>query len=161
MPAEMAATWPVSGRRLILFARTRPMSASCSATHAPVMDAVRVPPSAWMTSQSRVTVISPSFSMRTTLRRLRAMRRSISIERPLRPLYSRAERRLVEAGSIAYSAVTQPQPRDPRRHLGTPSSMVAQHSTRVSPNSARHDPAAFFITSFVSFTGRISLNARP
>ena len=96
MPAEIAATWPVRGRRLSLLSRTSPMSASCSATHAPVMDAVRVPPSAWITSQSMVTVTSPSFSMRTTLRRLRPMRRAISMLRPLRAPYSRFDLRAVE-----------------------------------------------------------------
>ena len=35
------------------------------ATNAPVMDAVRVPPSAWMTSQSMKTVRSPSFPCRS------------------------------------------------------------------------------------------------
>ena len=35
-------------------------SASASATNAPVIDAVRVPPSAWMTSQSIQIVRSPS-----------------------------------------------------------------------------------------------------
>ena len=35
---------------------------SCRATHAPVMAAVRVPPSAWMTSQSIEICRSPSFS---------------------------------------------------------------------------------------------------
>ena len=59
MPAEMAATWPVSGRRLILPSSTKRMSASWRATQPPVTLAVRVPPSAWITSQSTVTVNSP------------------------------------------------------------------------------------------------------
>ncbi len=79
--------------------------------------------------------------------------------RPLRPLYSLFDLRFVEAGSIAYSAVTQPAC-CPLRHLGTPSSTVAEHSTRVSPNSARHEPSAFFITPGVRLTGRIWSNAR-
>ena len=122
--------------------------------------AVRVPPSAWMTSQSTVTVHSPRRRMSHTVRRLRPIRRSISIERPLRPWYSRRVRREVEAGSIAYSAVTQPSC-EPLRQPGTPSSIVAEHSTRVSPNSAMHEPWAFFITSRVRRTGRISSKARP
>ena len=156
----MAATRPVSGRRLILPASTHFWSASCSATHAPVIDAVRVPPSAWITSQSHVTVSSPRRCMSHTARRLLPTRRSISIERPLRPLYSRRVRVDVDAGSMAYSAVTQPA-REPLRHAGTPSSTVAVHMTRVLPNSARHEPSAFIITSRVSFTGRIWLAARP
>ena len=64
--------------------------------------------------------------------------------RPLRPRYSRGVRRLPAAGSIAYSAVTQPACA-PLRQPGTPSSTEAVQSTRVSPNSARHDPAAFFM----------------
>ena len=137
------------------------MSASCRATQAPVTLAVRVPPSAWMTSQSSVTVISPIFSIRTTLRRLRPIRRSISMLRPFRAPYSRFDLRAVDAGSIAYSAVTHPQPWLARRHLGTPSSTVAQHRTRVSPNSARHEPSAVLMMSFVSLMGRIWSAARP
>jgi len=45
------------------------------ATAAPVMAAVRVPPSAWITSQSRITVRSPRAFMSTTERRLRPIRR--------------------------------------------------------------------------------------
>ena len=141
-------------------ASTSRMSASCSATHAPVIDAVRVPPSAWMTSQSIVTVNSPSRFMSVTARSDRPIRRSISIERPLRPFCSRGVRCAVEAGSIAYSAVTHPA-RLFLRHAGTPSSTVAVQSTRVSPNSARHEPWAFFMTLRVSLTGRIPSFARP
>ncbi len=136
------------------------MSASCSATQAPVTLAVRVPPSAWSTSQSTVTVYSPRARRLVTVRRLRPIRRSISIERPFRAPVSRLERRLVDAGSIAYSAVTHPA-RLARRHAGSPSSMVAAHSTLVSPNSTRHEPSACFITSRVSLTGRIASAARP
>ena len=55
---------------------------SCSATQAPVIDAVRVPPSAWITSQSMVICRSPSASRSTTARRLRPIRRWISSVRP-------------------------------------------------------------------------------
>ena len=50
-----------------------------------------------------------------------------------------ATRVCVEAGSIAYSAVTQPRP-EPRRHELTPSSTDAAHSTRVSPSSKMQLP---------------------
>ena len=112
-----------------------------------------------MTSQSTVTVCSPSAFMFTTVRRLRPIRRSISMERPLRLDVSRRVRRLVEAGSMAYSAVTQPC-RLALRQPGTPSSMVAAQSTLVSPNSTRQEPSAFFITSRVRLTGRIASAAR-
>ena len=49
--------------------------ASPMATNAPVMDAVRVPPSAWMTSQSRKMVRSPSLSMSVTARSERPISR--------------------------------------------------------------------------------------
>ena len=98
--------------------------------------------------------------MSQTARMLRPMRRSISMERPLRPLYSRGVRWLVEAGSIAYSAVLQPAPASLRQR-GTPSSIVALQSTLVLPNCARHEPSAFIITPGVSVTGRISSAARP
>jgi hypothetical protein len=52
MPAETAATVPVSGGRLSLPAATRRSHASASATIPPVIEAQRVPPSAWRTSQS-------------------------------------------------------------------------------------------------------------
>ena len=48
--------------------------------------AVRVPPSAWMTSQSTQIVRSPSFGISTTARRDRPTRCWISCERPLGPL---------------------------------------------------------------------------
>ena len=57
-------------------------AASTSATNAPVIDAVRVPPSAWMTSQSIQIVRSPSDFRSTTERRERPTSRWISIVRP-------------------------------------------------------------------------------
>src|SRR5919198_669281 len=76
-------------------------------------------------------------------RRLRPMRRWISTERPSgRPLLtSRRLRSLVEAGSIPYSAVTQPRP-EPARNRGTDSSTDAVQITRVSPAEMRADPVA-------------------
>ena len=47
----------------------------------------------------------------------------------------------VARGSMPYSAVTQPWPL-PRRNGGTPSSTLAVHSTRVSPNSTSTEPSA-------------------
>ena len=157
---DTAATWPVRGRRGILPASTQIIKASWSATQAPVTLAVRVPPSACRTSQSIVTVYSPRARILQTVRRLRPIRRSISMLRPLRAFVSRLVRLEVAAGSMAYSAVTQPS-FEARRQGGRPSSIVAAHSTRVSPNSTRQEPRAFFMTSRLSVTGRIWLAARP
>ncbi len=76
------------------------------------MAAVRVPPSACSTSQSRTMVFSPRALVSMTARRLRPMSRLISwVRPPMRPLtLSRSERVLVARGSMAYSAVTQPVP---------------------------------------------------
>ena len=60
-------------------------SASTRATKAPVMEAVRVPPSAWITSQSTQSVRSPRAFMSTTARSERPMRRWISWVRPEAP----------------------------------------------------------------------------
>ena len=81
--------------------------------------------------------------MSTAVRSERPMSRWISCVRPLTPeSLSRRERVWVEAGSIAYSAVTQPLPL-PLRHEETPSSIVAAHSTRVSPSSKMQLPWAW------------------
>ena len=90
----------------------RRSSASASATKAPVMEALRVPPSAWITSQSTQSVRSPSAFMSTTARSERPMRRWISWVRPEAPPRdtSRCERVLVARGSMPYSEVTQPSP---------------------------------------------------
>ncbi len=76
------------------------------------MAAVRVPPSAWMTSQSSVTVRGPSARRSIAARSARPMSRWISRVRPpcLPRAASRAIRSLVERGSMPYSAVTQPAP---------------------------------------------------
>ena len=64
----------------------------------------------------------------------------ISIVRPsILPLRaSRRRRSPVDAGSMSYSAVTQPLPR-PIIQRGTCSSTLAVHSTRVSPHSVSTD----------------------
>src|SRR5215475_658069 len=97
-----------------------------------------------------------------TARRERPISREISCVRPpIRPLTdSRSERVLVEAGSIAYSAVTHPRP-EPLRQRGTPSEADAAHSTRVRPNSTRTDPAAWSSQWRVIVTGRRASSARP
>jgi hypothetical protein len=71
------------------------------------------------------------------------MRRWISTVRPsTRPFVaSRCLREPVDAGSIPYSAVTQPVPR-PSIQRGTDSSTEAVQMTRVSPCAIRAEPVA-------------------
>src|ERR1035437_689543 len=137
-----------------------PYSRSCRkaiaiATKAPVTDAVRVPPSAWMTSQSMITVRSPSALISTAARMERPIRRWISCVRPEgRPLVtSRGVRLAVARGSIEYSAVTQPFPLL-RRNGGTVSSTVAAHKTCVFPTLINAEPSAVMRQPVVICTGR-------
>jgi hypothetical protein len=117
--------------------------ASATARKPPVIAAVRVPPSAWSTSQSTQSVRSPSAFVSTTERRLRPIRRWISSVRPddLPREISRSVRRSVEPGSSEYSAVTQPRP-CPCRKRGTLSSRQTVHSTLVRPNEISALPSA-------------------
>ena len=96
------------------------------------MLAVRVPPSAWSTSQSTMTWRSPSSRMSHAARSERPISRWISTVRPLCLPFaaSRSTRSGDEPGSIEYSAVTQPLPL-PCIQRGTSSSIDAVHSTRV------------------------------
>ena len=141
MPALVAATAPVSRFATSLPSAITRATAMASATYAPVIAAVRVPPSACSTSQSMVKVCSPIPSSRASDRSDRPIRRWISCVRPpMRPVTdSRAERVLVELGSIEYSAVIQPLPLL-RRKGGTRSSKLMAHSTRVCPSSIRGSP---------------------
>ena len=117
------------------------------------MAAVRVPPSAWMTSQSTVKVRSPKRSRLATARRLRPISRWISwVRPPMRPV-SRAERVLVLRGSMAYSAVIQPAPL-PRRKDGTRSSIETAQSTRVRPRLINTEPSACTCTPVSMVRGR-------
>src|SRR6478609_9706931 len=97
-----------------------------------------------------------------TARSERPIRRLISwVRPPMRPFTdSRSDRVLVEAGSIAYSAVTQPRP-EPLRQRGTPSDAEAAHSTLVRPNSTSTEPAAWSSQCRVIVIGRSSSSARP
>ncbi len=106
-------------------------------------EAARVPPSAWMTSQSMMIWRSPMAVRSVTARKARPTRRWISWVRPeTRPaVRSRGVRSSVERGSMAYSAVTQPRP-VPLRNGGTRSSIVAAARTRVRPASTRAEPSA-------------------
>src|SRR3954454_7725598 len=126
------------------------------------MAAVRVPPSACSTSQSRTIVFSPSAFMSTTARRLRPIRRLISwVRTPTRPLTaSRSIPSFVESGSITYSTVTQPRP-FPDIQRGTPFVNDAVHSTRVFPNEMSAEPSACRLQPRSMVTGRSWSGVRP
>src|SRR5271166_2591691 len=162
MPTLTADTEVSSGSPLVRLRFFSHATASASATYPPVTAAVRVPPSAWSTSQSMTMVFSPSALKSTQARSERPTRRDISwVRPPRRPLTdSRSPRVLVALGSIAYSAVTQPRPL-PRRQRGTSSVTLAAHSTLVRPNSTSTDPSAWSSQPRVSFTGRSWVTDRP
>jgi len=105
------------------------------------MDAVRVPPSAWITSQSMWIVRSPKAVRSVTALSALPMSRWISCVRPptLPREDSRTLRSCVEDGIMAYSAVSQPLPVF-LRNGGTPSSTETAQITRVSPISMRTEP---------------------
>src|SRR5262245_44426603 len=147
MPQETAATWSRSGSPLTISRVFIQVTQSDSATQAPVMAAVRVPPSAWITSQSTVICRSPSAGRSSTARRLRPISRWISMVRPL-CLPADASRRVrseVARGSMPYSAVTQPRA-CPLSQGGSRSSSVAVTRTWVSPNFTKQEPSAYFTT---------------
>src|SRR5262245_1097891 len=115
-----------------------------------------------MTSQSRVTVRSPSAAISMIERRLLPINLWISCVRPdgpPRPI-SRCVRTSVARGSMEYSAVTQPTPL-PFKNGGTRSSIEAVQITRVSPISIKTEPSAYLVKPVVILTCRISRWARP
>ena len=123
-----------------------------------MIDAVRVPPSAWMTSQSMVIWRGPE---RAQFDR-RAQR---AADQPLDLLAAAARRRArervwVARGSIAYSAVTQPLPLpfEERRHLLLDRG-GADHP--VSPNAISAEPSAYRLQSGVMTTVRSSSGFLP
>src|SRR5699024_3664801 len=107
-------------------------------------------------------VFSPSWDRSTAARRERPIRREISWVRPLTlpAMDSRRLRSAVAAGSMAYSAVSQPSP-ESRLNRGTPSSTDAVHMTRVLPNSTSTEPAGLVVKPRVILTARIWSWARP
>jgi hypothetical protein len=133
----------VSGTVFSTFIFTKWRNASDSATQAPVIEAHRVPPSAFSTSQSSVIDISPIAARSTTARSERPINRWISWVRPdcFPRAASRSPRVWVARGSIPYSAVTQPRP-ELRRNGGTRVSTEAAHSTSVRPMRIRQEPSA-------------------
>src|SRR6201993_4494881 len=161
MPQEIAATLSRNTLVLIMLRAFIQLRQSASATQAPVMEAVRVPPSACSTSQSTVIWRSPSASRSIVARSERPIRRWISTVRPpcLPADASRRVRSCVARGSMPYSAVTQPRA-CPLSQGGSRSSSVAVTSTCVSPNFTRQDPSAYLTTPRSSETARSSSGAR-
>ena len=104
---------------------------------------------------------SPSASKSMTPRSERPIRRWISTVRPSgRPrVTSRALRSPVDAGSIPYSAVTQPRP-EPLSQRGTPSWAEAVQITRVSPIEISAEPVAVRTNPGSISTGRSASGAR-
>ena len=86
---------------------------------------------------------SPRARRSVTARRARPIRRWISWLRPEGQPWTRSRtvRFSVARGSMAYSAVTQPEP-VPLMNGGTFSSIVAVARTRVRPHSMRAEPSA-------------------
>src|SRR5579883_1625361 len=161
MPQEIAATLSRSTLAFTMLRAFIQLMQSASATQAPVMDAVRVPPSACSTSQSTVIWRSPSASRSTTARRLRPISRWISTVRPfcLPAEASRRVRSSVARGSMPYSAVIQPRAW-PFSQGGSRSSSVAVTRTWVSPNFTKQDPSAYLTTPRSSETARNSSGCR-
>src|SRR5918996_343162 len=163
-PALTAATNFRTGGRSIFFSLPSFRQAIATAKLAPVMAAVRVPPSACKTSQSTQIVRGPSFSRSTTARSDRPIKRWISVLRPsIRPFAtSRGFRVCVEYGSIEYSAVSQP-PVTPCSfiHRGTFSSMVTPQITRVLPIVTSTEPPACGAMPKSNATERNSSSRRP
>src|SRR5262245_18275648 len=152
-PTEIAATESWSGGRASWFWFESHTNASCSATSAPLIAAVRVPPSASSTSQSSVIVRSPNAVRSVTARSERPISRWISCARP--PVWlERGVRSPVARGSMPYSAVTQPFC-CPRSQPGTRSSTLAVHSTRVLPIDTSAEPSACVATPRCTLKPRI------
>src|SRR3972149_2764093 len=157
MPTLTAATESNRGMASMTPFFLSSFSVSYTATYAPVIDAVLVPPSACITSQSIYTVLSPNAFMSATARMLLPM--SLCISWVLPPSLPETASRIIlffdDLGSIAYSAVSQPFP-VPARKGGTLSSTVAAQMTFVSPISIRTEPSANLRYSLVILTGRSS-----
>ena len=161
MPTETAATWSLStGFVSMSRARIHSMQ-SRSATQPPVIDAVRVPPSAWMTSQS-IDDLALAEGGEIDDGAERPADQPLDLQRAARLL---AGRRLA-AGALAWSRAAacrirrSPSPcRPPRSHGGTLSSRLAVHSTWVSPKRTRHEPSACLATPRSRVTGRKSVGA--
>ena len=165
MPTETAATWPRSG----ICARSRPARAASrprrrARRSAPVIAAVRVPPSACSTSQSSVIVRSPS-ALQVDHRAQRCGRSGAgspacgrsACRAPLRAA-------LRVCGRARQHAVLGRDPALAACRAGTAarrSSTLAVHSTRVSPNSTSTEPSAWRVKWRANETVRSCSAVRP
>ena len=137
--------------------------ASTRATKAPVMEAVRVPPSAWMH-----VAVDPERALAQRLqvhhRAQRAADQPLDLVRAAGGPALRRPRAgcgwWSRAGSIPYSEVIQPSPW-PLRKGGTRSSTLTVQITRVSPTSMSAEPSACLLYRGVMVTGRSWSGARP
>src|SRR3954464_15863773 len=136
--------------------------ASAKATYAPQMEAVRVPPSAWRTWQSRAIVWGPIFDRSIAARSDRPMIRWISVPREsVWPVFGHGLRCGGEAGSMTDSHVTRPPARVSRNHGGTSRVTDAVQRTTVPPCCHRTDPAGAWVKPRVTRTGRRWSLGRP
>ena len=103
------------------------------AIEAAVIDAQRVPPSAFNISQSTVKERGPNSSRFTTPRNDLAINRSISIVLPFAPCLSLRNLESVDPGISEYSALTQPRVASLGNNLGKLAAFVAQANTTVFP----------------------------
>ena len=162
IPMLVAATCDSMGDPVIFPVLQISLVAWVSATYAPVIAAVLVPPSAWSTSQSIWIVRSPNRSKSIIALSERPIRRWISCDLPLiLPLVlSLVDRVLVALGSMSYSAVTHPFPL-PFKNAGTCSSTEAAHKTFVLPVSINAEPSADNWNDGVICIGRTSSHNLP
>ena len=132
-------------------------TANSKAKYPPVIAAVLVPPSACITSQSIIIVLSPSFFKSIAARKDLPINLWISMVLPVNlPLEdSRLVLVLVARGNIEYSAVIQPFEL-PFKNGGTFSSTVALHITLVLPNSIKTEPSGYLIYSLLTLISLIS-----
>ena len=144
MPQLIAARFSFIGLVFIIFFPIMLWIHNCSATNAPDIEAVRVPPSAWITSQSIKICISFNKLRSVTALNDLPIKRCISCVLPdcLPLTASRDILSDVDLGSIPYSAVTQPC-WEFLSHLGTFWSKDALHNTWVSPNFIIQEPSGY------------------
>ncbi len=129
---------------------TSAASAWCSVTHPPQMLAERVPPSAWSTSQSTSHLPAPQ-SRHVDHGPQRAADEPLDLlgaAQPACPAFtSRRIRSADEAGSIQYSAVTQPLPRARASTGARPRPPRPCTSPGCARSSTSTDPSAMSVKS--------------
>ena len=130
----------------------------------PVIAAVRVPPSAWRTSQSSQTVRSPSVGEVVGRRRIARPIEALDLDRAA--LLAAGARLAADplAGRSGEHPVLGGEPapgRGPRASAGRPSSTVAVQRTRVRPSEMSAEPWACSRKFGTISSGRSSSGRRP